>query len=82
VLNANLTDYKMPTALDIPDVETILVECPSAAGPYGAKGVGEPPCIHPPAAIANAIAAAIGVWPKALPMTAERILRELKADRG
>ena len=81
VMNANLTDYKMPTALDVPDIESILVECASAAGPYGAKGVGEPPCIEPPAAIANAIAAATGFWPPSLPMTAEKIARELRARR-
>lgn len=81
VLNANLTDYKMPTALDVPEIETILVECPSKAGPYGAKGVGEPPCIQPPAAIGNAIAAATGHWPRSLPMTAEKIQRELRVGR-
>src|SRR5439155_1368236 len=58
VLNANLTDYKMPTTLDMPRVETILVQHPSLVGPYGAKGVGEPPNIEPPAAVANAVAAA------------------------
>ncbi|MBK8740607.1 MAG: xanthine dehydrogenase family protein molybdopterin-binding subunit [Betaproteobacteria bacterium] len=81
VMNANLTDYKMPTALDVPDIESILVECASVAGPYGAKGVGEPPCIEPPAAIANAIAAATGFWLPSLPMTAEKIARELRARR-
>jgi len=73
VLNANLTDYKMPTAQDMPNVETILVERASAAGPYGAKGVGEPPCIEPPATIANAVAAATGVFMTSLPITAERV---------
>ena len=73
VLNANLTDYKMPTMMDMPRVETILVEHASENGPYGAKGVGEPPCIQPPAAIANAIAAATGVRVQALPITAEKI---------
>jgi CO/xanthine dehydrogenase Mo-binding subunit len=73
VLNPNLTDYKMPTMLDMPRVESILVECASVHGPYGAKGVGEPPCIMPPAALANAIAAATGVRLHSLPMTAERI---------
>ena len=58
VMNANLTDYKMPTAMDVPDIESIIIECSSGAGPYGAKGVGEPPCIQPPAAIGNAIASA------------------------
>lgn len=74
VRNANLTDYKMPTAQDVPRVRSILVECASAAGPYGAKGVGEPPCIEPPAAIANAIAAACGRRVFGLPITAEKIV--------
>jgi CO/xanthine dehydrogenase Mo-binding subunit len=73
VLNANLTDYKMPTMMDMPRVECILIEKPSVNGPYGAKGVGEPPCIQPPAAIANAIAVATGVRVQTLPITAERI---------
>jgi CO/xanthine dehydrogenase Mo-binding subunit len=73
VLNANLTDYKMPTTLDVPRVETILVQHPSLAGPYGAKGVGEPPNIEPPAAVANAVAAATGLRVTGLPITAERI---------
>ena len=60
VLNANLTDYKMPTTLDVPRIESILVEHPGRVGPFGAKGVGEPPNIEPPAAVANAIAAAVG----------------------
>jgi CO/xanthine dehydrogenase Mo-binding subunit len=73
VMNANLTDYKMPTTMDVPRVECILVEKPGVNGPYGAKGVGEPPCIQPPAAIANAIAAATGVRACSLPITAEKI---------
>ena len=81
VMNANLTDYKMPTAQDVPDVECILVECASAAGPYGAKGVGEPPCIQPPAAINNAIAAATGFWLNSLPMTAEKIAKQRRAEK-
>ena len=80
VANANLTDYKMPTALDVPRVQSILVECPSAAGPYGAKGVGEPPCIEPPAAVANAVAAATGIWISSLPITAEKIALKLGGE--
>src|SRR5438093_3273268 len=80
VLNANLTDYKMPTARDVPRVESILVQHPSLVGPFGAKGVGEPPNIEPPAAIANAVASATGVRITSLPITAEKValaLREL-----
>lgn len=73
VLNANLTDYKMPTAMDVPRIESILVERASRDGPFGVKGVGEPPCIEPPATIANAVAAATGVWIDSLPITAEKI---------
>ncbi|MGH7348526.1 MAG: xanthine dehydrogenase family protein molybdopterin-binding subunit, partial [Candidatus Rokuibacteriota bacterium] len=79
VLNANLTDYKMPTTLDVPRVESILVEHPGRVGPFGAKGVGEPPNVEPPAAVANAIAAAVGVRITALPITAERIVRASRA---
>jgi CO/xanthine dehydrogenase Mo-binding subunit len=74
VLNANLTDYKMPTALDVPRVDSILVQHPSLVGPHGAKGVGEPPNIEPPAAVANAVAAAVGVRIVSLPITAEKIV--------
>jgi CO/xanthine dehydrogenase Mo-binding subunit len=77
VLNANLTDYKMPTTLDVPRVQSILVQRPSEVGPYGAKGVGEPPNIEPPAAVANAVAAAIGLRMTSLPITAEKIVRGL-----
>ena len=74
VLNANLTDYKMPTTLDVPRIESILVEHPGRVGPFGAKGVGEPPNIEPPAAVANAIAAAVGARITSLPITAEKIV--------
>jgi CO/xanthine dehydrogenase Mo-binding subunit len=79
VLNATLTDYKMPTALDVPRIQIILVQRPSAVGPYGAKGVGEPPNIEPPAALANAVAAAAGVRITSLPVTAEKIRLALNA---
>jgi CO/xanthine dehydrogenase Mo-binding subunit len=78
VLNANLTDYKMPTTLDMPPVETILVQHPSRVGPYGAKGVGEPPNIEPPAAVANAVASATGLRLTSLPITAEHVALALR----
>ncbi len=82
VLNPNLTDYKMPTFMDVPRIETILVQHPSQFGPYGAKGVGEAPAIEPPATIANAIARAVGVRIKSLPITAEKVLSALKGVPG
>jgi CO/xanthine dehydrogenase Mo-binding subunit len=77
VVNANLTDYKMPTCVDAPRIRSILVECPSENGPFGAKGVGEPPVIEPPATVANAIAAASGARVCKLPITAERIVSQM-----
>jgi CO/xanthine dehydrogenase Mo-binding subunit len=73
VLNPNFTDYKLPTAVDLPEIEAILVENASDLGPYGAKGVGEPSVIPPAAAIANAVHDASGVWVETLPITAERV---------
>ncbi|MFQ5828311.1 MAG: xanthine dehydrogenase family protein molybdopterin-binding subunit [Candidatus Methylomirabilia bacterium] len=80
VLNPNLTDYKMPTTLDIPKIESIVVQRRSAVGPYGAKGVGEPPNIEPPAAVANAVAAATGVRITSLPVTAEKVAWALRGE--
>jgi len=79
-MNANLLDYRMPTTADMPRLESILVEVGGGDGPFGAKGVGEPPVIAPAAAIANAVADAIGVRPTEIPMTPERIWAKLRAD--
>ena len=79
VLNPNFTDYKLPTAVDVPEIEAILVTVPSEVGPYGAKGVGEPPVIPPAAAIAGAIYDAVGVRILDLPITAEKVLRAILA---
>ena len=71
--NPSLLDYRMPTALDLPMIETVIVEKPASVGPYGARGVGEVPIVPPAAAIANAIYRAVGVRPDKLPMTPEAI---------
>lgn len=72
--NADMLDYKLPTAADIPPirVEFVEYEAPNA-GPRGIKGVAEPPCVPTPAAIANAIARATGTRIDLLPMTPERV---------
>ena len=77
LLNPSLLDYRMPTAGDVPHIETLIVEVPSEDGPYGARGVGEPPVVPTSAAIANAVHDAIGVRITEIPITAERILRAL-----
>ncbi len=76
VVTQGFTDYRMPTAVDVPSVEVILVEGdPSDSEGHGCKGVGEPVHVPGVAAVANAIAAATGVRLYATPMTPERILR-------
>ena len=64
----NFHDYGMPTAVDVPRIVVNLVETVDPLGPFGAKGVGEAGIIPPPAAIANAIADATGIRPRAYPM--------------
>ena len=73
IANAGFLDYKIPSALDVPAIETVLVEKPAVEGPFGAKGIGEPPIVPPPAAIANAIYHAVGVRVTSLPITPEKL---------
>ncbi len=75
--NQGLLDYRMPTALDVPFVEAVLVEVPNPGHPFGVRGVGEIPIVAPPASIANAIHDAIGVRLDRLPMTPRRVLEAL-----
>jgi CO/xanthine dehydrogenase Mo-binding subunit len=76
-LAASFADYAVPTADRVPNVKPVLVEIPSADGPFGAKGVGEPPVVPGAAVIANAIASATGVRITQLPATSERVFRAL-----
>jgi CO/xanthine dehydrogenase Mo-binding subunit len=71
--NPSLLDYRKLTAADLPNLETVIVEVPSPSGPFGARGVGEPPIIPAPAAIANAVHDATGMRITELPLTPERI---------
>src|SRR5581483_1305064 len=77
LLTSTLMDYALPHSQDVPNITPILVEVPSLQGPFGAKGVGEPPVIPVSAAIANAIRDAVGVHMGELPMTPERIFNAL-----
>jgi xanthine dehydrogenase molybdenum-binding subunit len=74
VANQTFADYLIPTSVDAPRVEPVIVEVPTPDGPYGAKGVGEPPIIPSLATIANAVADAIGKRITTLPLTPERVL--------
>ncbi|MBO9351762.1 MAG: xanthine dehydrogenase family protein molybdopterin-binding subunit [Thermomicrobium sp.] len=77
-LNPSFLDYDLPKASQLPPIAVELVEVPSPIGPFGAKGVGEPPVVPTAAAIANAIADAIGVHLSELPITPERMLAALR----
>ena len=80
--NPSLLDYRKLTAADLPNIETIIVEKPSPAGPFGARGVGEPPIVPAPAAIANAIEDATGIRITECPLTPERIAMALVQHRN
>ena len=73
VLNGNLADYKLPTIADVPPLETVLIETAGGTGPYEAKAIGELANNATAAAIANAVADAIGTRVFELPITAERV---------
>jgi len=78
VLNPSFLTYKLPTALDAPEMAPLVVECAQANGPYGAKGMGEKTNVPTPPAIANAIFDAVGVRIKDLPITPEKVLEALQ----
>jgi len=77
LLNGTLADYALPKASDVPPMDIVMVQVPSEGGPFGAKGVGEPPVIPGGAAIADAIADACGVRLDTLPITPQKILAAL-----
>ncbi len=77
IANSSLLDYRMPTSLDVPMIDTVIVEVPNPGHPYGVRGVGENNIIAPPGAIANAIYHAIDVRMNRLPMKPGAILEEL-----
>lgn len=77
LLNTSLLDYRMPTSLDVPMIDTVIVEVPNPHHPYGVRGAGEVPIVPPPAAIANAIYNAVGVRMDVLPMSPANVLAAL-----
>ncbi|MCB9114999.1 MAG: xanthine dehydrogenase family protein molybdopterin-binding subunit [Caldilineaceae bacterium] len=79
LVNASLLDYRMPTALDLPMIDTVLVEVANPGHPYGVRGVGEVPIVPPAAALANAIYQATGVRMTELPMSPARVSAALLA---
>jgi 4-hydroxybenzoyl-CoA reductase alpha subunit len=78
VLNPNFADYALPTAKDMPPIDTIIIETDDPDGPFGAKGMAEPSCIPTAPAIANAVYDAVGVRIRDLPITPEKVLKALR----
>ena len=83
-LNANFLEHKSPTILEYPDIQVIFADVVDPVGPYGAKGLGEPPSIGVAPAVVNAIRDACGIEPRELPATPDRILDLLarQAEEG
>ena len=79
--NASMLDYRMPTALDVPDIDCVILETPVPEVPYGVRGVGEVPIVPVAGCIANAVARAIGVRVTSMPMTPERVLAAIHAKQ-
>jgi len=81
-LNPNVLDYKLMTIKDVPEIKPLIVESNDPYGPFGAKGVGEPPYSVPAPAIANAIYNATGVRFNKIPISVRAILEGLKTKKG
>ncbi len=74
-INPNLTNYIVPTSLDMPSIDVVIVEKEDPTGPFGAKGVGEPTSVPTAAAVLNAVYDAVGVRITSLPATPEKVPR-------
>lgn len=77
MVNSSFLDYRMPTSLDVPNIDTVIIEVPNPGHPYGVRGVGEVPIVPPLAAIANAIHDATGHRFTSLPMSPRKVLEAL-----
>jgi CO/xanthine dehydrogenase Mo-binding subunit len=77
----DFSTYLIPTSLDIPPMEITLLESGEGQGPFGARGIGEPPCNTTTAAIANAVSRAVGVRVTSLPITPEKVLHALQKGK-
>jgi CO/xanthine dehydrogenase Mo-binding subunit len=80
--NAQMTNYIMPTSLDLPPIRVHFEERPYAHGPAGAKGIGELPMDGPAPAILNAVAHATGADVRSIPLTPEKLMAALKQDES
>lgn len=79
LLNSGFLDYRMPVASDLPMIDTVIVEVPNPNHPYGVRGVGEPPLVPAPAAVANAVENAIGRKLGSLPLSPPKVLEAIES---
>lgn len=82
IITPSLAEYLIPTAMDFPPTQAIMLESGSGVGPFGAKGIGEPSLTPAAPAVANAVADAIGVRIHELPLTPERVLAAIDQSRS
>jgi len=82
MMNSSLLDYRMPTSLDVPMIEAVIVEVPNPMHPYGVRGVGEVCVVPPLAAVANAIYDAIGVRMDTLPLKPSVVRAAIASKNG
>jgi CO/xanthine dehydrogenase Mo-binding subunit len=80
--NSTFLDYRMPTSLDLPNIETVIVEVPNPIHPFGVRGVGEVPIAPPLPTVANAIHDAVGIRLYETPMKPGNIVEALEQEQG
>jgi CO/xanthine dehydrogenase Mo-binding subunit len=80
MLNSSFLDYRMPVSLDVPMIDTVIIEVANPGHPYGVRGVGEACIVPPMAAISNAISNAIGVRMTELPMSPAKVVAALSKN--
>ena len=80
--NSSFLDYRMPTTLDLPMIDAVIIEVPNPRHPFGLRGVGEGPIIPPLAALGNAVSHATGVRMTKLPLSPTNILEAIEDAKG
>jgi CO/xanthine dehydrogenase Mo-binding subunit len=81
MLNSSFLDYRMPTSLDLPMIDAVIVEVPNPGHPFGLRGVGEVSIVPPMAAVANAIYRATGVRMRRLPMSPGKVVEAVSMQQ-
>ena len=82
MVNGDMLFYKIAGSIDMPEMEAVMVSVANGANNVGAVGLGEPPMVASPAAIANAVANAVGVPVRSLPITPDKVLKALSQRKG